>query len=92
MARYGLPDKVASDSDSLYTSRGFKAFAKDYGFKHVTTRPYHHQSNGKVVSTVKEAKKILKKSATTLMFCHSVILPFIQEHDATLALNFSMNY
>ena len=65
MARYGIPDEVVSDSGSLYTSREFKAFAKEYGFKHVTTRPYHHQSNGKVGSAVKEAKKILKNSATS---------------------------
>ena len=65
MARYGIPDEVVSDSGSLYTSRELKAFAKEYGFKNVTTSLYHHQSNGKVESAVKEAKKILKKSATS---------------------------
>ena len=63
MARYGIPDEVVSDSGLLYTSREFKAFAKEYGFKHFTTSPYHHQTNGKVESAVKEAKKTLKKSA-----------------------------
>ena len=55
MARYGIPDEVVSDRGSLCTSRELKAFAKEYGFKHVTTRPYHHQSNGKVESAFKQA-------------------------------------
>ena len=59
MARYGIPDEV------VYTSREFKAFAKEYGFTHVTTSPYHHQSNGKAESAEKEAKKILKKSSAS---------------------------
>ena len=61
MARYGIPDEVVSDSGSQYTSREFKNFAKEYSFNHVTTRPYHHQSNGRAESAVKEAKRILKK-------------------------------
>ena len=63
MARYGIPDEVLSESGSLHTSGEFKAFAKEYGFKHVTTSPYHHQTNGKVESAVKEVKMTLKKSA-----------------------------
>ena len=65
MARYGIPDEVMSDSGSQYTSREFKNFATEYGFSHVTTSPYHHQSNGRVESAVKEAKKILKKIAAS---------------------------
>ena len=63
MARYGIPDEVVSDCGSQYTSREFKAFTREYGFKHVTTSPHHHQSNGKAESAVKEAQRILKKSA-----------------------------
>lgn len=62
MARYGVPDEVVSDCGSQYTSREFKAFAREYGFKHVTTSPSHHQSNDNAESAVKEAQKILKKS------------------------------
>ena len=61
MARYGIPDEVVLDSGSQYTSREFKNFAKEYGFNHVITSPYHHQSNCRAESAVKEAKKILKK-------------------------------
>lgn len=62
MARYGIPDEVVSDCGSQYTSREFKAFTREYGFKHVTTSPGHHQSNDHAESAVKEAQKILKKS------------------------------
>ena len=65
MARYGIPDEFVSESVSQDTSREFKNFAKEYGFNHVTTSPYHHQSNGRAESAVKEAKKILKKTATS---------------------------
>ena len=65
MARYGIPDEVVSDSGSQDTSQEFKNFAKEYGFNHVTTSPYHHQSNGKAESAVKEAKKILKKGSAS---------------------------
>ena len=65
MAWYGIPNEVVSDSCSQYTSREFKNFAKEYSFNHVTTRPYHHQSNGKAESAVKKAKKILRKTAAS---------------------------
>ena len=65
MARYGIPDEVVSDSGSQYTSRELENFGKEYGFNHVTTSPYHHQSNGRAESAVKEAKKILKKTAAS---------------------------
>ena len=61
MARHGIPDELLADSGSQYTSREFKSFAKEYNFNHMTTSPYHHQSNGRAESAVKEAKKILKE-------------------------------
>ena len=40
----------------------FRRFAWDWEFNHVTTSPYHSQSNGKVESAVKIAKKVMKKA------------------------------
>ena len=65
MARHGIPDELLADSGSQYTSREFKSFAKEYNFNHMTTSPYHHQSNGRAESAVKEAKTILKKTAAS---------------------------
>ena len=61
VARYGIQDEVVSDSGSQYTSREFRNFVEEYGFKHVTTSPYHNQSNGKAESAVKEAAKNMVK-------------------------------
>lgn len=62
MGRYGIPDEVVSDCGSQYTSQEFKAFTREYGFKHLTTSLGHHRSNDNAESAVKEAQKILKKS------------------------------
>lgn len=41
----------------------FKAFAKEYDFKHITSSPRYAQSNGCVEAEVKIAKNIIKKSS-----------------------------
>ncbi|XP_064629246.1 uncharacterized protein K02A2.6-like [Lineus longissimus] len=61
-ARYGSPEKVISDGGPPYDSHEFRRFAKDWDFKHDITDPYHPQSNGKIESAVKSAKKILRKA------------------------------
>ena len=60
MARYGIPDEVASNNGPQYDSGEFQAFAKSFGLKHTGTSPHHPQSNGKAESAVKQAKKILQ--------------------------------
>ena len=41
----------------------FQLFAEDWDFKHITSSPYHSQSNGKVESAVKIAKTLFRKCA-----------------------------
>lgn len=60
-ARYGIPDEVRSDNGPQFRGE-FGKFAKNYGFKHVTSSPYYPQSNGQAENAVKIAKKILLKS------------------------------
>ena len=60
IARYGIPDKFMSDNGPQFISKEFQHFKKEYGFEHITSSPHHHQSNGKVESAVKQAKRILK--------------------------------
>ncbi|CAC5382214.1 unnamed protein product [Mytilus coruscus] len=45
-ARHGIPTKIRSDSGSQYASAEFQKFAKIWNFEHVTSSPYHQQSNG----------------------------------------------
>lgn len=61
-SRYGVPDVVVSDNGGQFDSDEFREFARDWEFEHVTTSPYHSQSNGKVESAVKIAKKVMKKA------------------------------
>ena len=61
-SRYGVPDVVVTDNGGQFDSDEFRRFARDWEFNLVTTSPYHSQSNGKVESAVKIAKKVMKKA------------------------------
>ena len=54
----GIPDTVISDNGPQLI---FANFSRTWGFEHVTTSPHHIRSNCKVESSVKAAKKIIKK-------------------------------
>ena len=60
--RYGIPETVISDNGAQFCSHEYTVFAKDWDFTHVTSSPYHSQSNGKAESAVKIAKSLLKKA------------------------------
>ena len=44
--RYGLPEVVQSDCGTNFTSKVFQNKMKELGIKHVTSSPYHPQSQG----------------------------------------------
>ena len=60
-ARHGIPEQLVTDNGSQFTSRDFLKFSRDWDFEHLTSSPHHSQGNGKAESSVKEAKKILRK-------------------------------
>ncbi|KAK2173749.1 hypothetical protein NP493_849g01035 [Ridgeia piscesae] len=62
MARHGLPSVVVSDNGPQFSSREFRQFAMQYGFKHVTSSPEYPQSNGKAEKAVQIVKRLLKKA------------------------------
>ena len=62
MARHGLPSVVVSDNGPQFSSREFRQFAMQYGFKHVTSSPEYPQSNGKADKAVQIVKRLLKKA------------------------------
>ena len=45
-ARHGLPQVIVSDNGPQFTSDDFKKFMQINGVKHITSAPYHPQSNG----------------------------------------------
>lgn len=61
-ARHGIPDILVSDNGRQFVSSEFAEFVNIWQFTHVTTSPYHSQSNGKAESAVKIVKTIIKKS------------------------------
>ena len=60
-ARYGYPNKIASDNGPAYASYVFKQFCNQFGFKiqHITSSPAYPQSNGKSENGVKITKHLL---------------------------------
>ena len=61
-ARYGIPDRVYSDNGSQFTSTEYATFADSWQFEHLTSSPYHSQSNGLIEAAVKSAKMLQKKA------------------------------
>ena len=59
-ARFGIPNTLVTDNGPQFISDDFRDFSMKYQFEHITTSPYHHQSNGKAESAVKQAKRIIR--------------------------------
>ena len=55
-ACYGITETVITDNGPQFRSKTYEDFAKKWEFNHVTTSPYHSQSNGKAETAVKIAK------------------------------------
>ena len=62
LARHGIPSVIRSDNGPQYTSIEYQQFAKQWGFTHVTTSPYHPQANGLAEKSVQTMKKLLNKA------------------------------
>ena len=60
--RTGVPDVVWSDQGTQFMSKQFQEFAKQWGFRHLTSTPWYPQSNGKSEATVKSMKKLIRTS------------------------------
>ena len=61
-SRHGIPVTVFSDNGLPFNSEDFKIFSKEWDFHHVTSSPYHAQSNGRVEKAVKTCKSLLIKA------------------------------
>ena len=60
-ARYGILDVLYLDNGPQYSSEEFQKFAREWGFNHVTSSPYHLQSNGLAKRAVRSAKDLPEK-------------------------------
>ena len=50
------------DNGPQFSAELYATFAKDYGFKHVTSSPYYPQGNGEAERAMKTIKGLLRKS------------------------------
>lgn len=60
-SRFGLPYTIVSDNGTCFTSMEFNSYLQSLGIQHLTTAPYHPQSNGMAERCVQILKKGLKK-------------------------------
>ena len=61
-ARHRIPSIVQSDNGPQYSATKYSKFSKDWGFIHVTTSPYHSQSNSLTETSVQIVKRLLNKA------------------------------
>ena len=61
-ARHGIPRIVKSDNGPQYSAQEYRRFSDEWGFKHITTSPYHPQANGLAEKSVQIMKQLLKKA------------------------------
>ncbi|KAK6171716.1 hypothetical protein SNE40_018154 [Patella caerulea] len=74
MTRHGVPNEVITENGPPFNSESFRIFSNNYDFKHVTSSPRYPQSNGKVESAVKTAKRLLTKSLHSETNPHLAVL------------------
>lgn len=60
-SRNVIPEELVSDNGSQYKFKMFKTYSTDCGFKHTTSSPGYHQSNGLTESAIKIMKTMIKK-------------------------------
>ena len=58
----GVPSVVMTDNGPPFNSEEFKCFAREFDFKHQTSSPHFHQSNGFIEAMVKKVKAAYKKT------------------------------
>ena len=61
---HGIPSMLMSDNGPCFKSAMFKQFAKTWDFKHATSSPHYHQSNGLAERAVRSAKHLLMKTGS----------------------------
>ncbi|XP_062540738.1 uncharacterized protein K02A2.6-like [Armigeres subalbatus] len=60
-ARFGMPETLVSDNGSQFASADFRRYYLENGVQHITTAPYHPQSNGQAERFVDIFKRSVKK-------------------------------
>jgi hypothetical protein len=59
---FGVPETIVSDNGTQFASHQFGEFVRHFGITHVTSPPFHPQSNGQAERFVDTFKRALTKS------------------------------
>ncbi|XP_050908447.1 uncharacterized protein LOC127122083 [Lathyrus oleraceus] len=59
--RFGIPESITTNQGSVFTGRKMQEFAKEIGFKLLTSTPYYAQANGQVEAANKVIIGLIKK-------------------------------
>lgn len=73
-ARHGVPCELFSGNGPQFSSCEFAAFAKEWGFQHLTSSPTYPKSNGLAESSVKTVKTMMKKAQDRDDFQKSLLI------------------
>ena len=86
---HGIPSKVISDNGPQFSSAEFEEFAREYGFKHVTSSPHYPQANGEAERMIQTVKKLWRKNKDknkALLDYRSTPLPGLEMSPAQLLM------
>ncbi|UYV84832.1 K02A2.6-like, partial [Cordylochernes scorpioides] len=61
-AVHGLPDQVVSDNGRMFVGHEFQEFLMMNGLRHITSAPYHPQTNGQAERVVQTLKQLIRKN------------------------------
>ncbi|UYV79263.1 K02A2.6-like [Cordylochernes scorpioides] len=61
LSNFGIPETLVSDNGPPFFSKEFQNFTSTWNIVHVTSSPYHAQSNGMVERKVQTLKKLMKR-------------------------------
>ncbi|XP_061512483.1 uncharacterized protein K02A2.6-like [Anopheles gambiae] len=82
-ARFGPPVTLVSDNGTQFTSEVFKEFCDANDIEHITTAPFHPQSNGQAERFVDTFKRALKKIRIEKASLEEALDLFLQPYRST---------
>ena len=59
--RFGIPQTITTDQDTMFTSKEFEEFAIGMGVKLLNSTPYYAQANGQAEASNKGVFKLIKR-------------------------------
>ena len=75
-SRFGIPEIIFSDNESIYCSAEFNNFCKEYDIKNEFSSARWAQSNGQVERCIQTIKRIIKKCSDDKTDFHLALLQY----------------